>query len=364
MSSPCCTLSPHERCLAKTKAPKERTEEEWKLVSEGELDPMSSDDKKTAEMRDQEKKWRVEVWKEEHRRRQDEAEKRAQEEAEHLVREEATRKAEEECKAQEEAARAREEAKRLAKEAVEREEAVKRAAEAVEERADTKRRAVEEHLWEAVGQWSEMAVAPPRVAKPSGRMMVAGPSASGCRASGVQDPCTWCRNKGTLCILGAAKGKTTACKVCHHAKVSCSWTKKMVGELRKWKWMRRSEEAEEAEVIDVDEDEDEEQPHFVVPQHLVEEHQDTLGALMMTLDTLSMDFLEFWRDLWNLGVAMLRAIETIANELQRANNLKEEEMGRSKGKGKERAQEEFRRARMEDDNGDTEMGGAGPSSLV
>ncbi|KAG6327387.1 hypothetical protein ID866_11703, partial [Astraeus odoratus] len=31
----------------------------------------------------------------------------------------------------------------------------------------------------------------------------------------------------------------------------------------------------------------------------------------MTLDTLSTDFLKFWRDLWNLGVATLRAIETI-----------------------------------------------------
>ncbi|KAG6327933.1 hypothetical protein ID866_11155 [Astraeus odoratus] len=84
----------------------------------------------------------------------------------------------------------------------------------------------------------------------------------------------------------------------------------------------------------------------------------------MTLDTLSTDFLKFQQDLWNLGVAMLQVIETIADELQRANNLKEEEMGRRKGKGKEKAQEEFRRARMEDDNGDTEMGRAGPSSLA
>ncbi|KAG6326618.1 hypothetical protein ID866_12471 [Astraeus odoratus] len=362
MSSPHCTLSPHECCMAKTKAPKERTEEEWKLVSEGELDPMSSDNEKMAEMRDQEKKRRVEVQKEERRQRQDEAERRAQEEAKHLARKEAARKAEEEHRAQEEAARARKEAERLAKEAAEREEAAKRAAEAVEERVDAKRRAIEERLWEAVGQRSETAVAPPWVAKPSGRMTVAGPSASGCRASGVQDPCAQCRNKGTLCDLGATKGKTTACEACHHAKVSCSWSKKMVGEPRKQKRVWRSEEAEDTEAVDVGEDEDKERPHFVVLQHLVEEHRDALGALMMTLDTLSTDFLAFWRDSWNLGMSILRAMEAIADELQWSNDLKEEAMG--KGKGKERAKEEGPRRRTEDDDGDTEMGRAGPSSLV
>ncbi|KAG6327593.1 hypothetical protein ID866_11496 [Astraeus odoratus] len=274
MSSPCHTLSPHECCLAKTKAPKECMEEEWKLISKGKLNPMSSDDEKMAEMRDQEKKWRVEVWKEECRQRWDEAEKRVQEQAECLAHEEATRKvqeeaerkAEEECKAQEEAVRAREEAERLAKEAAEREEAMKRVTEAVEERVDAKRRAIEEQLWEVVGQWLEMAVAPLWVAKPSGRMTMGGSGTPACRASGVQDPCTWCHNKGTLCVLGAAKGKTC------HAKVSCSWSKKMVGELRKQKWAWRLEETEEIEVIDMDKEEDKEWPHFVVPQHLVEEH--------------------------------------------------------------------------------------------
>ncbi|KAG6326165.1 hypothetical protein ID866_12925 [Astraeus odoratus] len=280
MSSPHRTSSPHKRCLAKTKAPKEHTEEEWRLVSEGKLDPVLSDDEKMAEMQDQEKKRRVEVQKEEHRWRRDEAEKRAQEEAERLVHEEAARKAQEEAerkvqeerRVQEEAVRAREEAERLAKEAAEREEAAKRAAEAVEERADAERRAIEERLWEAAGQQSEMAVAPPRVAKPSGRMTVGGSSTSARRASGVQDPCTWCHNKGTPCVLGAAKDKNTACKVCRHAKVSCSWLKRIVGESRKWKRVRRSEEANEIEAIDVGKDEDEEQPHFAVPQHLVEEH--------------------------------------------------------------------------------------------
>ncbi|KAG6326491.1 hypothetical protein ID866_12598 [Astraeus odoratus] len=119
MSSPCHTLSPHKCCLAKTKAPEEHMEEDWCLVFEGELDPVSSNDKKTAE-------------------KQDEAEKRAWEEAECLVHEEAVRRAEEECKAQEEVARVKEEAKRIDREAAEREEAVKRAAEAVEERADAK----------------------------------------------------------------------------------------------------------------------------------------------------------------------------------------------------------------------------------
>ncbi|KAG6330020.1 hypothetical protein ID866_9069 [Astraeus odoratus] len=36
--------------------------------------------------------------------------------------------------------------------------------------------------------------------------------------------------------------------------------------------------------------------HFAVPTHLMEEHQDALGALMMTLDMLSMKFYKFQRD--------------------------------------------------------------------
>ncbi|KAG6326611.1 hypothetical protein ID866_12478 [Astraeus odoratus] len=319
MSSPRRTLSPHVRCLAKTKAPGERMEEEWRLISEGELDPVSSDNKKTAEM-----------WDEAEKRAQEEAERLAREEAMRKVQEEAERKAQEECRAQEEAARAREEAERLAKEATKREEAAKRAAEAAEERADTKRRAVED--------------------------------ASACRASGVQDLCTQCRNKGTPCVLGAAKGKTTACEACHHAKVSCSWSKRMVGESRKQKQVWRSEEVDEIEAVDVGKDEDKEQPHFVVPQHLAEEHRDALGALTTTLDMLSTDFLTFRQDSWNLGMSILRAMEAIADELQQSNDLKEEAMG--KGKGKERAKEEGPRRRTEDDDGDREMGRAGPSSLV
>ncbi|KAG6326519.1 hypothetical protein ID866_12570 [Astraeus odoratus] len=220
----------------------------------------------------------------------------------------------------------------------EREEAAKRVVEAVEERADAKRRALEEQLWEAAGQWSETAVAPLWVAKPRGRMTVGGPSTPRWRASGVQDPCTRCCNKGTLCILGTAKGKTTACK----------------------KQVQWSEETEDMEMIDIGKDDEGEevQSHFAVPTHLTEDHQDAPGALTTTLD-----FLTFWQDLWDLGVAMLRAMEAIANKLQRSNDLKEEEMGKSKGKGKEKAKEEFRRSRMDDD-GDMEMGGAGPSSLA
>ncbi|KAG6326781.1 hypothetical protein ID866_12308 [Astraeus odoratus] len=88
----------------------------------------------------------------------------------------------------------------------------------------------------------------------------------------------------------------------------------------------------------------------------MEDHQDTLGALTMMLDTLSTDFLAFWQDLWNLSISMLRVMETIADELWRVNDLKGEEMGKTKGKGKEKAQEEFRRARTEDNDGDMEMG--------
>ncbi|KAG6327640.1 hypothetical protein ID866_11449 [Astraeus odoratus] len=331
MSSPCRTLSPHECCLTKTKAPKECTEEEWKLVSEGKLNPVSSDDEKM-----------VEMWDEAEKRAQEEAECLAHEEATRKVQEEAERKAEEECKVQEEAARVREEAK----EAAEREEAAKRAAEAAEERADAERRAVKERLWEV---WEDDSGGSQHL----GTQGFWGPRSLYSVLQQEHPLCPW-----------HGQGKNTACKACCHAKVSCSWTKKMVGESRKRKWAWRSEEAEEVEVINVDEDEDKEWPHFAVLQHLTEEHQDTLRALTTTLDTLSTDFLKFWQDSWNLGVATLRAIETIADELWRANDLKEEEMGRSKGKGKERAQEEFRRARMEDDDRDMEMGGAGPSSLA
>ncbi|KAG6327046.1 hypothetical protein ID866_12043 [Astraeus odoratus] len=101
----------------------------------------------------------------------------------------------------------------------------------------------------------------------------------------------------------------------------------MVRESRKWKWVWRSEEAEETEIINVDKDEDEEWLHFAVLAHLTEEHWDTLRALMMTLDTLSMDFLAFWQDSWNLGMSILRAMEAIVDKLQQLNDLKEEEMG-------------------------------------
>ncbi|KAG6327514.1 hypothetical protein ID866_11575 [Astraeus odoratus] len=371
MSSPRHTSSPHEHCLAKTKAPKERTEEEWRLVSEGELDPMSSNDENMVKMQDREKKWRVEVQKDEHQRRQEamehqaceEAEQRAQEEAEQRAQEEAERKAEEERKAQEAVARAKEEAERRAKEDVEREDTAWRAVEAVEERVNAERRALKERLWEAVGQQSAMAVAPLQVAKPSRRMTVVGPSAPGWQASGVQDPCTRCCNKGTPCVFGAAKGKTMACEACRHVKVSCSWTKRTAGEKCKWKWVQQSEDVEEKEVVDVDadEEEDKEQSHFAVLTHLTEEHRDALGALMTTLDMLSMEFYEFRRDYWGFGAEVLKVMDTIAQELKRANDLKEEEMGRAKGKGKEKAQEEFRRVRMEDDDRDMEMGRAGPS---
>ncbi|KAG6327809.1 hypothetical protein ID866_11280 [Astraeus odoratus] len=300
MSSPHRTLSPHEHCLAKTKAPGECTEEEWQLISEGELNPMSSNNKNTVKMQDWEKRWRVEVQKDKHQWRQDEAEKRAQEEAKHLAceeaakkvqeeeeqkaQEEAKRRAEEECKVQEVAVRAKEKAEKVAKEATVREEAVKRVAEAVEERADTERRAVEEWLWEAAGQQSATMVAPLQVAKPSGQMTVAGPSTPGCRLLGCRTPAPGATTRAPLVSSALPKAK----------------------------------------------------PWHVRPVIMQRGTLGALGALTTMLDTLSMDFLNFQQDSWNLRVAMLRVIEAITNELQRVNDLKEEEMGKSKGKGKER----------------------------
>ncbi|KAG6325702.1 hypothetical protein ID866_13387 [Astraeus odoratus] len=81
-------------------------EEEWHLISEGKLDPVSSDDENMAKMQDREKKQRVEVQKDECQWKWEEAEKRAQEEAEHLACKEAVKKV------WEEAARLAEEAHR------------------------------------------------------------------------------------------------------------------------------------------------------------------------------------------------------------------------------------------------------------
>ncbi|KAG6328233.1 hypothetical protein ID866_10856 [Astraeus odoratus] len=303
MSSFCRTSSLHKHCLAKTKAPKECTEEEWRLVSKGELNPMSSDDEKTAEI--------------------EEGRGGAQEEA-------------------------------VKREREEREAAAWMAWEAVEVQADAEQRALEERLWDAAVQHLETVVAPLRVAKPGRRM-----------ASGVQDPCTQCHNKGILCILGAAKGKTTACEACCHAKVSCSWTKRMAREARKRKQVCCSEEVDNVEMVEASKDnkEEETQLHFAVPPHLVEEHRDTPRALTATLDMLSTEFYEFWRDYWGFGGEVLRVMDTIALELKRANDLKEEEMGKTKGKGKEK-EEGPRRGRTEDEDRDTEMGRAGPSSLA
>ncbi|KAG6325974.1 hypothetical protein ID866_13115, partial [Astraeus odoratus] len=302
MSSPCHTLSPYKTLMAKTKDPRECTEEEWRLVSEGKLDPVSSDDEDTAKMRDREKKRRVEVRKDERRQKREEAEKKAREEAEHLAHEEAARKeaerkAEEECKAQEEA--------------VKREMATWMAWEAVEAQADAEWRALEERLWDAAAQRSETAAAPPQVAKPGGRM------------------------SGTLCVLGVAKGKTMACEACRHTKVSCSWMKRTVGEVQKKKRVRCSEEVDDVEMMEAGEDDEEEETrsHFAVPPHLAEEHCDTLGALTATLDTLSTEFYEFRRDYWGFGGEVLKVMDTIAQELKRANDLKEEELGKAKGKG-------------------------------
>ncbi|KAG6327951.1 hypothetical protein ID866_11138 [Astraeus odoratus] len=264
-------------------------EAKWCLVSKG-----------------QEKEWRVEVWRDEHQWKWEEAEKRAQEKAMKKAQEEAERQAEEACKAQEEAEK---------KEKEEREAVAWKAREAAEAHVDDEKRVLEDRLWEEESRRNAEEVVSLCIIRPSMDLLGAGPSSRQCsEGSAVQDSCSRCHSKGICRILGAAKGKMTAY---------------------------------DQEVIKVGKDEDEEEmwSHFVVLTHLMEEHWDALGVLMTTLDVLSMDFLAF-------------------HELQRANDLKEEEMGRSKGKGKEKAKEEGPRRRTEDDDRDTEIGGAGPSSLV
>ncbi|KAG6327021.1 hypothetical protein ID866_12068 [Astraeus odoratus] len=346
MSAFCHTPSPNNMATAKVNDPQQHMEEDWTLILEAELNPMLSDD--------EDKEWREA----EERRACEEVAKKAWEEAK------------EACKAQEEVEKKEREEREAAAwkawEAVEvQADKEWRAREAAEAQADAEQRSVKERLWNVVVQCSEMVAAPPWVAKPGRRMSVVGPSTSGQRASGVQDPCTQCCNKGTCCILGMAKGKTMACEACCHTKVSCSWTKKTTGEVQKKKWVCCSEEADDVEMVEASEDNEEEDAwlHFTVLPHLAEEHRDTLRALTTTLDTLSMEFYKFWRDYWGFSMEVLKAMDTITQELKRANDLKEEEMGRSKGKGKEK-EEGPRRERMEDEDGDMEMGRVGPSSLA
>ncbi|KAG6327024.1 hypothetical protein ID866_12065 [Astraeus odoratus] len=274
------TPSPNDMATAKVKDPWQHTEEDWMLVSEAELDPVLSNDEGMVQLQKQEKKWQLEVWRDECRQKQDkewreaeerraceEAVKKAWEEAEevHKVQEEAEKKEREE----------REAAAQKAWEAAEAQaDKERRAREAAEVWADAEERAVKERLWNVVVQHLEMVAAPPWVAKPGGRMSVVGPSTSGWRASGVQDPCTWCCNKGTCCVLGMAKGKTMACEVCCHVKVSCSWTKKMTGEVQKKKWVCHLEEVDDVEMVEASKDNEEEDAwsHFAVPPHLAEEH--------------------------------------------------------------------------------------------
>ncbi|KAG6327242.1 hypothetical protein ID866_11847 [Astraeus odoratus] len=283
MSAFCCTPSPNNAATAKVKDPQQYMEEDWMLISEAKLDPMLSNDEEEAEKKEKE----------------------------------------------------------------EREAAAWKAQEAAEVQADAEWRALKERLWDAAAQHSEMVAAPPQIAKPGGRMSVVGPSIPGQRASGVQDPCTQCCNKGTLCVLSVVKGKTMACKACYHMKVSCSWMKRPAGEAQKKKWVHHLEEADDVEMVEVGEDDEEEDA----------------WALTATLDMLSMEFYEFWMDYWGFGGEVLRVMDIIAQELKRANNLKEEEMGKAKGKSKEK-EEGPRMGRTEDKDGDMEMGRAGPSSLA
>ncbi|KAG6327051.1 hypothetical protein ID866_12038 [Astraeus odoratus] len=241
MSAFCHTPSLNDTTAVKVKDPWQCMEEDWMPVSEAKLDPVSSDDEGTVQLWKQDEGWREA----EERRVHEEV---AQEEAEKKEREE-------------------------------REAAAWKAWEAVEVWVDAEWRALKERLWDAAVQHSETVVAPPQVAKPGRRMSVAGPSTSGQRVSGVQDPCTWGCNKGTLCVLGMAKGKTMACKACHHVKVNCSWMK-MTGEVWKKKWVHCLEETDNVEMVEVSKDDKEEdaQSHFAVPPHLMEEHQDALGC--------------------------------------------------------------------------------------
>ncbi|KAG6329621.1 hypothetical protein ID866_9468 [Astraeus odoratus] len=259
--------SPNDVATAKVKDSQQCTEEDWTLVSEAELDPMLSNDK-NEEQREAE-------------------ERRACEEAAKKAWEEAERQAKEACKVQEATEKEREEREAAVQKAWEAVEAwadkEQRAREAAEAWVDDKQRALEDRLWEEESRWNAEKVVGPSPSSMSKRHS---------KGPGPQDPCVRCWSKGMHCIL-------------------CSWTKRLTNEKHKQKRVHRSE-GREVVTVNKDEEEEEECLHFMVPPHLAEDHWDALRALIITLDTLSMEFYDFQRDYWGFSTEVLKVMDTIA----------------------------------------------------
>ncbi|KAG6328282.1 hypothetical protein ID866_10807, partial [Astraeus odoratus] len=139
--------------------------------------------------------------------------------------------------------------------------------------------------------------------------------------SGTRAPCDRCTSQRPLlkCEPGVAKGKLTTCKPCHKAKASCSWLKTAGGETQKW---RRMEAKEDDGEDDKEDNEDDSKGDFMVLLALVQEHRDTLGALMMTLSMLLKEFKGYCHDQWDLQAHQVRGLKALQKEMKQANAFK------------------------------------------
>ncbi|KAG6328709.1 hypothetical protein ID866_10380 [Astraeus odoratus] len=285
------------------KAWEQWAKEDWELVLKASLDPNSDDDQATDDLQRKAKIDHVNKRAAERRQRSEEEEQRIWVEAEQKVHKEAEQKKKEE----EEAWRA-EEARKEAEEA-------EKAAEAWRRAADRQHKL-------------SMVI-------PAGGLMCR--STSGL-FSGTRAPCDRCASQRPplKCKPGVAKGKSTACELCHRAKASCSWLKTAGGVTQKQRRMEAKEDDGEDDYNEGNETEGE--GDFTVLPALAQEHQDALGALTMTLSALLKEFKGYCHEQWDLQARQVRGLKALQKEMKKANTLKEKEL-KVTTKSKEKAAE-------------------------
>ncbi|KAG6325979.1 hypothetical protein ID866_13110 [Astraeus odoratus] len=89
---------------------------------------------------------------------------------------------------------------------------------------------------------------------------------------------------------------------------------------------------------DKEDDEDNGERDFMVLLALMQEHRDTLGALMMTLSTLLKEFRGYRHKQWDLHTCQVKGLKALQREMRKANTLKVKEL-EATTKGKEKAAE-------------------------
>ncbi|KAG6331324.1 hypothetical protein ID866_7766 [Astraeus odoratus] len=70
----------------------------------------------------------------------------------------------------------------------------------------------------------------------------------------------------------------------------------------------------------------------ILAEHLLEEHRDALGALTTMLDLVIWGIHYFQMQYWQANMQVLRRIEALMQEVKKLNVLKEEGLGKGKGK--------------------------------